>query len=118
MLTFLFSCPLPHPLQGCEELCTLDLMVENLGRANFGSPHNFEQKKGFWEGDLLLDGRVLEVGRGRSSRYCVQDFEHIALELLPDWLEGLEGWMEYNRFLSLASLVAYCLTSPEFLLTP
>ena len=26
-----------------------------LGRANFGAPHNFEQKKGLWEGDVLLD---------------------------------------------------------------
>lgn len=33
-------------LEDCEAGCTLDLMVENMGRANFGAPHNFEQKKG------------------------------------------------------------------------
>ena len=26
-----------------------------IGRANFGAPHNYEQKKGLWEGDVLLD---------------------------------------------------------------
>ena len=33
-------------------------MVENLGRANFGAPHNFEQLKGLWEGEVLLDGEI------------------------------------------------------------
>jgi len=74
-----------HHIEGCEELCTLDLMVENLGRANFGSPHNFEQKKGLWEGDVLLDGQVME------------DWEHVSLELQPEWVAGLQGWRQYNR---------------------
>merc|ERR1712241_105790 len=69
----------------CEEGCTLDLMVENLGRANFGSPHNFEQKKGLWEGDGLLDGRVLD------------DWEHISVEPTGPWLDQLQGWREYSR---------------------
>ena len=30
----------------CSERCTLDILVENLGRANFGVPHTFNQKKG------------------------------------------------------------------------
>ena len=74
-------------LQGCEEFCTLELMVENLGRANFGSPHNFEQKKGLWEGDVLLDGRVLD------------DWEHISVEPTGPWLDQLQGWREYSRWL-------------------
>ena len=40
-------------LEDCESGCTMDLMVENLGRANFGAPHNFQQLKGLWEGDVL-----------------------------------------------------------------
>jgi len=72
-------------IEGCEEFCTLDLMVENLGRANFGSPHNFEQKKGLWEGDVLLDERVLD------------DWEHISIEPTGAWLDQLQGWREYNR---------------------
>ena len=63
----------------------MDLMVENLGRANFGSPHNFEQKKGLWEGDVLLDGRVLD------------DWEHISIEPTGAWLDQLQGWREYSR---------------------
>jgi len=67
----------------CEE-CTLDLMVENLGRANFGAPHNYDQKKGLWEGDVLLDDQP------------VDDWEHIALEMKPDWLASLDNWEPYN----------------------
>jgi len=72
-------------VDGCEEFCTLDLMVENLGRANFGSPHNYEQKKGLWEGELVVDGEVME------------DWEHVAMEMEPGWIAGLEGWRSYNR---------------------
>lgn len=70
-------------LEGCEVGCTLDLMVENLGRANFGSPHNFEQKKGLWEGDILLNDQP------------VDDWEHIALEMKPEWLGSLDNWKPY-----------------------
>jgi len=67
----------------CEGGCTLDLMVENLGRANFGAPHNYEQKKGLWEGDVLLDEVPLD------------DWEHIALEMSPAWLASLTSWQPY-----------------------
>ena len=67
----------------CEGGCTLDLMVENLGRANFGAPHNFEQKKGLWEGDVLLDEVPLD------------DWEHIAVEMNTDWLASLTSWQSY-----------------------
>ena len=70
-------------LDGCDGGCTLDLMVENLGRANFGAPHNFEQKKGLWEGDVLLDNVPLD------------DWEHIAVEMKPDWLASLTSWEPY-----------------------
>ena len=39
------------------DTCQLDILVENLGRANFGVPHTFNQKKGIWEGDILIDGQ-------------------------------------------------------------
>ena len=52
-------------LEGC------DLMVENLGRENFGSPHNFEQKKVLWEGDVLLENEPFD------------DWEHIVVEMKP-----------------------------------
>jgi len=72
-------------LEGCETACTLDIMVENLGRVNFGSPHNFQQLKGLWEGDVLLNGQVLD------------DWEHIAVEMNSNWLASLESWQPYNR---------------------
>jgi len=71
-------------LDGCEVGCTLDLMVENLGRANFGSPHNFDQKKGLWEGDVLLDNEPID------------DWEHIAVEMKPEWLASLDNWKPYS----------------------
>ena len=49
------------------------------------SPHNFQQLKGLWEGAVLLDGEPL------------LDWEHIALELEPAWLAGLQGWRQYSR---------------------
>lgn len=72
-------------LEGCETVCTLDIMVENLGRVNFGSPHNYQQLKGLWEGDVLLNGQVLD------------DWEHVAVEMNYNWLASLESWQPYNR---------------------
>lgn len=63
----------------CDPDCTLDLMVENLGRANFGQPHMFDQKKGLWQGEVLLDGVPLK------------GWEIIALEFKGDWVQGYES---------------------------
>merc|ERR1719402_1786228 len=72
-------------IYSCEEGCVLDLMVENLGRANYGRPHNFQsQKKGLWEGEVLLDGVVLD------------NWEHIAIEQ-ENWMAPKHGhWKIYN----------------------
>lgn len=61
---------------GCQEgsECTLDLFVQNLGRTNYGFPHQFDQKKGLWEGPVYLDGEKLE------------DWEIIPLEFKGDWV--------------------------------
>lgn len=66
----------------------MDIVVENLGRANFGEPHNFEQKKGLWEGPLILDGQQLS------------DFQIIPLEFNAAWVRGLSGWKPYSSQLS------------------
>ena len=42
-------------------------MVENLGRANFGAPHNFEQLKGLWEGEVVLDGEIRGLCKSASK---------------------------------------------------
>merc|ERR1712106_816588 len=67
-----------------EMIAAYDPLFENLGRANFGSPHNFDQKKGLWEGDVLLDEQPLD------------DWEHIAVEMKPEWLTTLDNWQPYT----------------------
>ena len=59
---------------GDSEEVTLDLLVENMGRANYGRPHEFNQKKGLWEGPVLLDGQEL------------QDWEIVPLEFKKKWV--------------------------------
>ena len=61
---------------GCEvgSECTLDLVVENLGRTNYGKPYQFDQKKGLWEGPVSLDGKI------------ITDWEIIPLEFKGDWV--------------------------------
>ena len=50
-------------------------MVENLGRANFGAPHNFEQLKGLWEGEVVLDGEITglcNLATTCASKSCIR----------------------------------------------
>lgn len=58
----------------------LDIVVENLGRVNYGKPHDFKQKKGLWEGPVLLDGEPL------------YDWKIIPLEFKSKWVRSLTGW--------------------------
>ena len=58
----------------------LDIVVENLGRVNYGKPHDFRQKKGLWEGPVLLDGSQ------------IYDWQIIALQFKPDWVRNLSKW--------------------------
>ena len=41
------------------EESTIDLLVENLGRNNFGPPSYFDQKRGLPEGPVLIDDEVV-----------------------------------------------------------
>lgn len=72
----------PNCTEGSE--CTLDLVVENLGRTNYGKPHQFQQKKGLWEGPVSIDGNV------------IADWEIIPLELKGNWIRSLTGWQAYD----------------------
>lgn len=58
----------------------LDIVVENLGRANYGEPHNLVQKKGLWEGEILIDGQELT------------DWTIIPLEFSKPWVQQLHSW--------------------------
>ncbi|KAG8233443.1 hypothetical protein J437_LFUL010554, partial [Ladona fulva] len=59
---------------------TLDLLVENCGRVNYGTPKDFEQKKGLWEGPVIID-KVEQSG-----------WEITALQFKSEWVKRLDGW--------------------------
>ena len=44
---------------GTQVEASVDIVVENLGRVNYGKPHDFNQKKGLWEGPVSIDGDIL-----------------------------------------------------------
>jgi hypothetical protein len=54
---------------------TLDIIVENFARNNFGWPQDFDQKKGLWEGPVLLDNQEL------------LNWEIVALQLKGSWVQ-------------------------------
>jgi hypothetical protein len=53
----------------------VDLLVENLGRVNFGGPADYEYEKGLHEGSISVDGEI------------VQEIETMALELKSEWVK-------------------------------
>ncbi|XP_012265320.2 beta-galactosidase-1-like protein 2 [Athalia rosae] len=61
---------------------TLDIIVENWGRVNFGVLSNFDQRKGLWQGPVYLDGNELK------------DWEIYALEFTSKWVKSLENWKQ------------------------
>lgn len=56
---------------------TLDIIVENWGRVNFGGPEYFKQKKGLFEGSILVDGE-------EQSQWTA-----IPIELESKWIQRL-----------------------------
>lgn len=58
----------------------MDIVVENMGRVNFGNPHHYIQKKGLWEGDIFIDGNPLT------------DWQIIPLEFKSEWVRNLSDW--------------------------
>ena len=38
----------------------LTIIVENLGRVNYGAPHKFIQKKGLWEGEVYMNENMIK----------------------------------------------------------
>ncbi|KAF0314756.1 Beta-galactosidase-1-like protein 2 [Amphibalanus amphitrite] len=60
---------------------TLDILVENMGRVNYGKPHILDfQRKGLYEGPVLIDG------------VAVTGWEIYPMEMKKDWINNLEGW--------------------------
>ncbi|KAI7815105.1 beta-galactosidase [Rhyzopertha dominica] len=59
---------------------TLDLLVENWGRVNFGYLDQFRQYKGLWQGSVYLNQQKLT------------DWTIVPLEFKKSWNNALTGW--------------------------
>ncbi|XP_017785898.1 PREDICTED: beta-galactosidase-1-like protein 2 [Nicrophorus vespilloides] len=63
------------------EGATLELVVENWARNNFGLQGQFEQYKGIWQGNVSL-----------NEDNPLEDWELIPLEFKTNWTNSLSGW--------------------------
>ncbi|KAJ8940318.1 hypothetical protein NQ318_014392, partial [Aromia moschata] len=59
---------------------TLELLVENWGRVNYGKLYQFKQHKGLWQGDILINDVILS------------NWQVIPLEFKRSQIKGLKGW--------------------------
>lgn len=59
---------------------TLDLVVENFGRVNYGKLYQFNQHKGLWQGNVLINNQVIE------------DWKIFPLEFKKSWTRALTSW--------------------------
>ncbi len=60
---------------GASGIHVVDLFIENTGRINFGSDHDFLQHKGLVDGEYKLNGED------------ITDIEIIALEFKSKWVQ-------------------------------
>lgn len=60
---------------------TLDLIVENMGRNNFGYLEQFNQFKGLWQGAVTINNQSLPGS-----------WEMYPLEFKKSWIQTLSGW--------------------------
>ncbi|CAH1154971.1 unnamed protein product [Phaedon cochleariae] len=68
-------------LGGATENAVLELVVENWGRVNYGKLFQFNQHKGLWQGDVLLNNQILE-------------FEKVfPLEFKRSWNSKIKNWV-------------------------
>lgn len=59
---------------------TLDLLVENWSRNNFGKLRQFNQFKGLWEGNVLINDEI------------ISSWDIYPLEFKKSWTNALTGW--------------------------
>ncbi|XP_023018455.2 beta-galactosidase-1-like protein 2 [Leptinotarsa decemlineata] len=84
-----------------KENATIDIMVCNMGRNNFGSLDQFRQFKGLWQGILLDDQELL-------------DWEIYPVEFKKSWISNLSGWTTFDA--SSTPLIGAGLYKAELLL--
>lgn len=71
-------------LPGKDAVAELSILVENLGRVNYGKPHKFHQKKGLWEGPVLVDNLQLD------------EWKMTPLEFKSSQINSLTGWSSFS----------------------
>lgn len=59
---------------------TLDLVVENFGRVNYGKLYQFNQHKGLWQGNVVINNQI------------ISDWKIIPLEFKKKWNKALTDW--------------------------
>lgn len=67
------------------EKATVELVVENWGRVNFGYLQDFKQFKGLWEGSVFLNNQKL------------QDWVIVPLEFKKAWNRVLNRWHQVQQ---------------------
>lgn len=67
---------------------TLELIVENWGRNNFGHMDQFVQFKGLWQGGVYINDRL------------ITNWEVVPLEFKKKWTNALKGWRKPERLWS------------------
>lgn len=65
---------------------TLDLVVENFGRVNYGKLHQFNQYKGLWQGNILLNDSI------------VGQWDIAPLQFQKCWTNSLINWKPIEIF--------------------
>jgi len=73
---------------------TLDILVENMGRINYGEPHILDfQRKGLYEGPVEIDGTE------------VTGWEIYPMELKSNWVNSLQDWAPVELPLTLPAML-------------
>ncbi|XP_018321352.1 beta-galactosidase-1-like protein 3 [Agrilus planipennis] len=63
---------------------TLELVVENWGRVNYGKLNQFYQSKGLWQGKIFINDEE------------IQGWEIVPLEFKKAWNNKLQGWRKVD----------------------
>ncbi|XP_069936809.1 beta-galactosidase-1-like protein 2 isoform X2 [Cherax quadricarinatus] len=75
-------------LPGDDAVAEVTILVENLARVNYGTPDKYNQKKGLWEGPVLIDDLQ------------INSWIMYPLEFKADMVNSLTGWMEFSGSLT------------------
>ncbi|KAK3858698.1 hypothetical protein Pcinc_035128 [Petrolisthes cinctipes] len=85
-------------LPGTDAVAEVSILVENLGRVNYGQPHKYHQKKGLWEGPVMIDGVELVQWNTYPFEFKISQ------------VNSLTGWTPFSGSLASPSMYRATLT--------